>query len=77
MTSNLPKRIWEHKNKVIDGFSKTYNVTQLVYYEKHENFESAATKEKQIKAWKRQYKINVIERMNPHWEDLGLNLEPQ
>jgi putative endonuclease len=74
LTSNLLKRIWEHQNKVADGFTKKYNVKNLVYYEIHDTFEYAALREKQMKAWKRQWKINLIEQKNPHWEDLSKTL---
>lgn len=77
MTSNLYKRIWEHKNKVFDGFTKDNNVTELVYYEAHDNFESAVTREKQMKNWKRQWKINLLQTDNPYWEDLYINLQPE
>jgi putative endonuclease len=70
VTSNLPKRVWEHKNKLVDGFSKQYNVINLVYYEMHENAESAITREKRLKKYKREQKINLIEKENPNWEDL-------
>lgn len=70
LTSNLPKRVWEHKNKVVEGFSKKYDITMLVYYEEHANFEQAFLREKRLKAWKRDWKINLIEHSNPHWHDL-------
>jgi putative endonuclease len=77
VTSNLPKRIWEHKNNAVEGFTQKYAVHTLVYYEPHDSAESAITREKQIKAWKRDWKTNLIEHDNPHWEDLGRNMEPQ
>ena len=70
VTSNLIKRVWEHKQHAVAGFTKKYNVTQLVWYEVHETMESAISREKQIKNWKRVWKINVIEAMNPQWRDL-------
>ena len=70
VTSNLLKRIWEHKNHAIEGFTKKYNVTKLVWYEVHETMTSAISREKAIKNWKRAWKINVIEAMNPEWRDL-------
>ena len=70
VTSNLPKRIWEHKNGVVEGFTEKYEVHNLVWYEPHETAESAIMREKQMKEWKRQWKINLIEENNPHWEDL-------
>ncbi len=74
MTSNLPKRLWEHKNKVVKGFTEKYDVHRLVYFEQYDDFENAATREKQLKAWKRNWKIRLIEEGNPHWEDLSRNL---
>ncbi|MEI6191401.1 MAG: GIY-YIG nuclease family protein [bacterium] len=70
VTSNLEKRIWEHKNKVVDGFTEKYNVDKLVYYEQTEDVESALTREKQMKVWKRDWKIKLIQENNPEWEDL-------
>ena len=70
VTSNLPKRIWEHKNNVVEGFSNKYGVHILVWHEVHENMESAIQREKQIKKWNRQWKIRMIEEVNPHWRDL-------
>ena len=70
VTGNLIKRIWEHKNKIYDGFSKKYNLSHLVYYEMHENMESAITREKQMKKWKREWKIRLIKEINPNLDDL-------
>lgn len=70
VTSNLSKRIWEHKNNAVKGFTEKYDVHKLVYFEKHENAESALTREKQLKKWNRDWKINLIEKDNPYWEDL-------
>ena len=70
VTSNLVKRIWEHKNQLIDGFTKKYEIHHLVYYEIHENPESAIIREKQIKKWNRLWKIRLIEENNPVWKDL-------
>jgi len=70
VTSHLVKRVWEHKQKYIGGFAEKYNVIFLVYYELHENMTSAITREKQIKAWKRDWKKNLIEEQNPYWNDL-------
>lgn len=70
VTSNLPQRIWRHKNDCIDGFTKRYQVHQLVYVELHKTMQNAITREKQMKAWKRQWKINLIETQNPNWTDL-------
>jgi putative endonuclease len=74
VTSNLVKRIWEHKHHVVDGFTKKYGVEILVWYEVHETMESAISREKAIKNWKREWKINVIEMMNPQWLDLYSDL---
>ena len=71
---NLQKRIWEHKNKVVEGFTKKYNVDKLVYYELTENVESALNREKQLKRWHRQWKINLIKKMNPEFNDLSEQL---
>ena len=74
VTSNLIKRVWEHKNHVVDGFTKKYNINILVWYELHETMESAISREKAIKNWKRAWKLNVIEEMNPQWNDLYYDL---
>ncbi len=70
VTSNLYTRIWQHKNKLIDGFSKTHNICMLVYYEMFDNMESAITREKQLKGGSRAKKLKLIESMNPNWNDL-------
>ena len=70
VTSNLVKRIYEHKNKLADGFTKKYNVDKLGYYEIFDNIEQAIIREKQIKAGSRQKKIDLIVSINPQWEDL-------
>jgi len=64
------RRNYEHKMGIYDGFTKKYRVHKLVYFEKYTSFEEAAHREKLIKRWKRAYKINVIEKMNPNWDDL-------
>ena len=69
-TSDLIKRAWEHKNKVIPGFTARYNVHILVYYEVHETYVEAARREKRFKNWCRQWKLNLIEELNPEWRDL-------
>ena len=74
VTSNLLKRVWEHKNHIVDGFTKRYNVTKLVYYEEGENIYSAISREKQIKGKLRKKKIALIEKSNPEWRDLYLDL---
>ncbi len=70
VTSNLIKRIWEHKSKVVEGFTKKYNLNKLVYYEVSDNIESAINREKQLKKWHRQWKINLVKEFNPTFEDL-------
>lgn len=70
VSSNLIKRIWEHRNNLADGFSRKYSTYLLVYYEVHVDMTSAITREKQIKKWKRAWKIRLIEEMNPYWRDL-------
>ena len=75
VTSNLIQRIWQHKNNQVEGFTKKYNVHTLVYYEQHEVMESAITREKQMKKWKREWKIKLIEKGNPQWEDLWFKIQ--
>ena len=70
MTNDLWRRIWEHKHKMIDGFTKRYDLTRLVYYEELKNVEEAARREKQLKAWKRGWKLRLIMEKNPDWQDL-------
>ena len=69
-TFDLIKRVWEHKNKVIDGFTSKYNVNQLVYYEEHPTIIEAAQRENRLKSWRRQWKLHMIEKFNPAWRDL-------
>ena len=69
-TSNLQHRVWEHKNKVVSGFTASYGVARLVWLEVHESLEAARLRERQIKEWKRSWKIALIESDNPHWADL-------
>ena len=70
VTSDLIKRIWEHKSDLVEGFTKQYQMHDLVWYETSENMESAIIREKQLKEWKRQWKIELIEKLNPYWNDL-------
>ena len=70
VTSNLVKRVYEHKNNLVEGFTKKYSVHYLGYYEIYDNIESAILREKQIKAGSRNAKLALIEKMNPKWEDL-------
>ena len=70
VTSDLVKRIWQHKNKFVDSFSKKYTLDKLVYYETFNDIESAIQREKKLKNWHRQWKINLINENNPEWIDL-------
>ena len=70
VTSNLIKRVYEHKNSFVDSFTKKYNLKSLVYYEIFESIEEAIKREKQLKNWKREWKIELIEKMNVEWVDL-------
>ncbi|MEK7170438.1 MAG: GIY-YIG nuclease family protein [Patescibacteria group bacterium] len=70
VTSNLPKRIFEHKTGAVEGFTKKYSVHMLVWYECTEDIMSAIAREKQLKAWKRKWKLELIEKENPLWRDL-------
>ena len=70
VTSDLIKRVYEHKNNLIDGFTKKYNVHCMVWYEMHETAEAAINREKQIKKWNRKWKLELIEKDNPEWNDL-------
>ncbi len=74
VTNNLIRRAYEHKNKLVEGFSKRYNLTKLVYYETTESIESAIEREKQLKNWHRDWKINLINKFNPEWNDLSEEL---
>jgi len=67
----LQKRVYEHKNKLVDGFTKKYNINKLIYYDMTTDIESAIRREKQIKGWLRKKKIALIDSMNPGWEDLS------
>jgi len=70
VTSDLIKRVWQHKNDFIEGFTSRHGVHRLVWYEVHETMESAITREKALKAWKRAWKLELIEKLNPNWNDL-------
>ena len=70
VTSNIVQRLWQHKNNVVKGFTKKYSVKILVYYEVHANAESAIIREKQLKKWRRKWKLRLIEEKIPHWNDL-------
>ena len=70
VTSNLTSRVWQHKQGLVEGFSRKYAVHHLVYFEFHQEMYTAITREKQLKRWKRLWKIRLIEEMNPEWLDL-------
>ena len=70
VTGNLKKRIWEHKNKVVKGFTEKYKIDKLIYFEQTENIMSALEREKQLKKWSRMKKINLINQTNSNWDDL-------
>ncbi|MBR2069428.1 MAG: GIY-YIG nuclease family protein [Candidatus Gastranaerophilales bacterium] len=74
VTNSLHRRFWEHKNKVVEGFTKKYNLTKLVYYEFTDSIEAALNREKQLKRWHRQWKINLIKESNPEFKDLSAAL---
>lgn len=76
MTSDLARRVWEHKNGLLPGFTKRYQVERLVWVWAHESSASALRREKQFKEWKRDWKINLLGRDNPNWTDLYPNLQP-
>ncbi|HZC24633.1 MAG TPA: GIY-YIG nuclease family protein [Candidatus Binatia bacterium] len=71
ITGNLSRRVFEHKNKFVPGFTSRYNLTRLVYYEKFIYPDAAIAREQEIKGWRRSKKIRLIESMNPHWHDLA------
>jgi putative endonuclease len=70
VTSNLPGRIWQHRNDAVEGFTSRYGVHVLVWFEVHETMESAIVREKAVKEWKRAWKVELIQRSNPDWRDL-------
>ena len=70
VTSNLVRRVWQHKNDVVAGFTEQYGVHRLVWFEQHATMEAAITREKQLKKWNRAWKIELIEAENPQWKDL-------
>ena len=70
VTSDLVQRVWQHKNDVFEGFTKKYGVHMLVWYELHEDMENAILREKRLKKWNRDWKLRLIEEMNPDWKDL-------
>jgi putative endonuclease len=74
VTAYLPRRDFEHQNELIEGFSKKHGCKLLVYYEFHNTMEAAITREKLVKKWRRKWKLELIETMNPDWKDLALEL---
>ena len=77
LTKDLPKRVYEHKNNLMGGFTQRYNVYALVYYEMHSDIYGAIAREEAMKKWKRQWKIELIERSNPRWKDLYYGMTEQ
>lgn len=73
ITNNLERRMFEHSQKMVDGFTKKYNITELMYYEIYDEIELAINREKQLKKWKREWKWNIIDKVNPHRENLYVN----
>ncbi len=71
LTNDLERRLREHKGKVLKGFTKRYNVDTLVYFEEHDTYDEAFTRERRLKKWNRDWKIKLIEKQNPGWEDLA------
>jgi putative endonuclease len=70
VTADLVQRVWQHKQHLVEGFTREYGVTQLVYYEMHATMPDAIAREKRLKAWKRKWKLDLIEEKNPGWRDL-------
>lgn len=70
VTSDLPRRVWEHKIKAVKGFTRKYGIDKLVWYESHDSIMGAIEREKAIKKWRRYWKLKIIEEMNPDWRDL-------
>jgi len=75
VTSNLVQRIWQHKHREVEGFTKKYHIHMLVYYEQHDTMEAAIMREKQLKKWNRDWKIKLIEESNPNWQDLWESIQ--
>jgi putative endonuclease len=71
MTNNLERRMYEHKNKLINGFTKKYNINKLVYFEQTSDVNAAITREKEVKKWRREKKDNLVLSSNPEWNDLS------
>ncbi|MDP3973480.1 MAG: GIY-YIG nuclease family protein [Candidatus Daviesbacteria bacterium] len=74
VTDNLVRRVWEHKHDLVEGFTKKYDIHDLVYYGQHQDINEAILREKQMKKWKRYWKIKLINKMNPKWKDLYISI---
>ena len=77
VTNNLPRRIYEHKDKLVKDFSSKYNLTKLIYYESTKNVYEAIKREKQLKNWHREWKLNLISSKNPDWIDLSIHIDAE
>jgi len=77
VTNNLERRMYEHKNKLVDGFTKKYKVNKLVYYEHTPDINAAIAREKEIKKWRREKKDQLVRSMNPEWRDMALEAGPE
>ena len=75
VTADIARRTWEHREGVVEGFSKRYGLKRLVYYERHDTIADAIRREKRMKSWPRQWKINLIRELNPAWKDLYETLQ--
>ena len=74
VTADIGRRVWEHRDKIYSGFTSKYNVTNFVWYREYDDIRDAITEEKRIKRWRREWKIQLIQKANPEWEDLYLQL---
>ncbi|TAN06451.1 MAG: GIY-YIG nuclease family protein [Rhodanobacteraceae bacterium] len=77
VTSNMVQRVWQHRNGVVEGFSKEYRTHKFVYFEQHVTMADAILREKQIKKWNRAWKLELIEKANPYWNDLYPEVAPE
>ncbi len=75
VTNNILRRVYEHKHKIIKGFTQKYNVSKLVYYELFEDINLAIMREKELKKWRREKKNNLVQNQNPEWKDISLDFE--
>ncbi|WP_345739878.1 GIY-YIG nuclease family protein [Vibrio rotiferianus] len=75
VTSQLPQRIWQHKNGIVEGFTKKYNVHKLVYFELFEDIPTAISREKQLKQWKREWKLELVRESNPNFLDISSSVQ--